>query len=549
MPSSTSNSFTVIPNQKYRRSTRRSNQLLSNANVDFQHLTALGFFQTLPLEIFHMVLEYLSVKEISTITMVSKTFSSHLIDYISTPSGNKRLLLQDFHSQENPSARQNTYVLQHYKSLGLLFKRCTLLLPTKERLKYIHKILSEISCFKLSGCAAPSQCFGLSCYGAFLQTVTAGWDELECHRVYNFICELSYFPRKVQAVVSSKPGHVAWQKMTEGPADEACLKGLADAIKLLYDMDAREWTPDDVISLVDELSVIPREWLLENNARLLILSGNSICFTFMASKAVNGRSVELARLVVFLALVCEKDLYCMDWAVKMMQKVCKVFSTSTERNAFLQNVENTFARVVMDMLHSVISVRYLQCIGPSCYPPPLPSIMCNFVTWNVRGLGNPVKRQKQVQSALPEASADSGHSIQPGDWVCLKNFQRKKNQEPRWGPPRQVLLVTRKAVKVVRKKNWIHGVHCKRVPLPLLFDQWVRKGVGDSEGERVPRLVPFSSAHLDRTRSEKEDDDVLQEAVPSHLRLNTTNLETLFREQTVPDKTRYNLRPRLIKNN
>ncbi|XP_078501757.1 F-box only protein 47 isoform X3 [Lissotriton helveticus] len=453
MPSSTSNSFTVIPNQKYRRSTRRSNQLLSNANVDFQHLTALGFFQTLPLEIFHMVLEYLSVKEISTITMVSKTFSSHLIDYISTPSGNKRLLLQDFHSQENPSARQNTYVLQHYKSLGLLFKRCTLLLPTKERLKYIHKILSEISCFKLSGCAAPSQCFGLSCYGAFLQTVTAGWDELECHRVYNFICELSYFPRKVQAVVSSKPGsasklelhirlfcrnvllhhwphqsdsafwltrilkpwpmvnqarllfiifgpaspvdgHVAWQKMTEGPADEACLKGLADAIKLLYDMDAREWTPDDVISLVDELSVIPREWLLENNARLLILSGNSICFTFMASKAVNGRSVELARLVVFLALVCEKDLYCMDWAVKMMQKVCKVFSTSTERNAFLQNVENTFARVVMDMLHSVISVRYLQCIGPSCYPPPLPSIMCNFVTWNVRGLGNPVKRQK-----------------------------------------------------------------------------------------------------------------------------------------------------------
>lgn len=49
--------------------------------------------------------------------------------------------------------------------------------------------------------------------------------------------------------------------------------------------------------------VVPREWLLENNARLLILSGNNICFTFMASKAVNGRAVELARLVVFLALV------------------------------------------------------------------------------------------------------------------------------------------------------------------------------------------------------------------------------------------------------
>lgn len=42
--------------------------------------------------------------------------------------------------------------------------------------------------------------------------------------------------------------------MIEGPTDETSLKGLADAIKLLYDAEAREWTADDVISLVDELS-------------------------------------------------------------------------------------------------------------------------------------------------------------------------------------------------------------------------------------------------------------------------------------------------------
>lgn len=42
--------------------------------------------------------------------------------------------------------------------------------------------------------------------------------------------------------------------MIEGPTDEASLKGLAEAIKLLYDTEAREWTADDVISLVDELS-------------------------------------------------------------------------------------------------------------------------------------------------------------------------------------------------------------------------------------------------------------------------------------------------------
>ncbi|XP_033026571.1 F-box only protein 47 isoform X2 [Lacerta agilis] len=381
-------SYTLIPNQKYRRSYRRSSKFSSTLDADSPSLSTLGNFKALPLEIFQMVLEYLP--------------------------GNRRLLRQDFHNPELSGCRKGSSMLEHYKSLGLLLKRCTLLLPTKERLRYIHKILSEISCFKFSGCSDPFHCLGLQCYGVFLQTLTAGWDELECHRVYNFLCELSNLPRRVQAVVGSKPGsarklelririfcrsvllnhwihrsdsafwltrilkpwpmvnqarllyilfgpasnldgHVVWQKTTDGPADETSLKGLADAIKLLYDTEAKEWTADDVISLLDELAVVPRDWLLENSARLLILCGNNICFTFMASKAVNGRAIELARLVVFLALVCEKDLYCMDWAVKMMQKVCKVFSTSGERNNFLQGVENSFAHIIMDALQSVIS--------------------------------------------------------------------------------------------------------------------------------------------------------------------------------------------------
>ncbi|KAM5273420.1 F-box only protein 47 [Ctenodactylus gundi] len=329
----------------------------SAPDSDSQPLSTLGSFKALPLEIFHIIFKFLS---------------------------------------------------------GVLFKRCTLLLPTKERLKFIYKILSEVSCFKFNGCATPMQCLGLQCYGMFLQTLTAGWDEHECHRVYNFLCEMTHLSRKMQTVVSSKPGsarklelrirlfcrnvlldhwihhndstfwltqilkpwpivnqarllyvifgpvspqdgQVLWQKMIEGPTDESSLKDLADTIKLLYDSKNKEWTTDDIISLVDELSVIPREWLLENNARLLILSGNHICFTFMASKAVNGRATELARLIVFLALVCEKERYCMDWAVRMMQKVCKVFGTPVERRNFLQNVATEFAYMMMEMLQSFVS--------------------------------------------------------------------------------------------------------------------------------------------------------------------------------------------------
>ncbi|XP_077020678.1 F-box only protein 47 isoform X2 [Tamandua tetradactyla] len=381
-------SFALIPNQKYRRNNRRSSYFSNTFDSDSQPLSTLGNFKTLPLEIFQIILKYLSVKDISMLSMVSKTVSQYIISYISTSSGSKRLLLQEFHNLELSGRRQDSAILDHYRCLGLLFKRCTLLLPTKERLKYIHKILAE--------------------------TLTAGWDELECHRVYNFLCELTNLSRKMQTVVCSKPGsawklelrirlfcrnvlldhcihrgdsafwltrilkpwpmvnqarllyiifgpisphdgQVVWQKMIEEPTDESSLKGLADAIKLLYDTGTKEWTADDVISLVDELSVVPREWLLENNARLLILTGNNICFTFMASKAMNGRAIELARLIVFLAVVCEKELYRMDWVVKMMQKVCKVFGTPAERNGFLQNVANAFACVMMEMLQAVIS--------------------------------------------------------------------------------------------------------------------------------------------------------------------------------------------------
>ncbi|NWH40785.1 FBX47 protein, partial [Chloropsis hardwickii] len=406
MTSSSGSSRTSVPRQRQRRSRRRSGR---TPGRDSPALSALGDFQTLPLEIFQMVLNYLSVKDISMLSMVSKTISGRLINYISTSSGSRRLLLQDFH-QELPARRGGASILEHYKALEFPI---TAIKSWLIRLNHCCLHL-QVSCFKLNGCASPLHCLGLQCYGVFLQILTAGWDELECHRVFNFLWELSNLARKVQTVVSSKPGsarrlelrirlfcrgvllspgsrrsdsafwltrilkpwpmvnqarllyiifgpvssrdgHVVWQKMIEGPTDETSLKGLADAIKLLYGTEAREWTADDVISLVDELSVVPQEWLMENNARLLLLSGNSICFTFLASKAVNGRAVELARLMVFMVLVCEKDLYCMDWAVKMMHKVCKVFSTPWERNNFLQCLENSFARMLMDTLQAVLA--------------------------------------------------------------------------------------------------------------------------------------------------------------------------------------------------
>lgn len=54
----------------------------------------------------------------------------------------------------------------------------------------------------------------------------------------------------------------------------------------------------------------------------------------------------------------------------MMQKVCNVFSTENEKNAFLQTIENTYAQIIMDCLQLAISGKkfnyatYLTIITP-----------------------------------------------------------------------------------------------------------------------------------------------------------------------------------------
>lgn len=39
-----------------------------------------------------------------------------------------------------------------------------------------------------------------------LQTLIAGWDELECQRVFSFLCDLTNLLQKIEAVITAKPG-------------------------------------------------------------------------------------------------------------------------------------------------------------------------------------------------------------------------------------------------------------------------------------------------------------------------------------------------------
>lgn len=161
---------------------------------------------------------------------------------------------------------------------GTLFKRCTLLLPTKDRLKFVLGQFSEVrkseqvrqfrgkrhvsflhfyhyeaetptavwladrfrasqwtSASHRAALASPAtaassrweRCFTAGQMKANFfgckwnpvwarlirnasskpfQNLISGWDKLECHRVFNYLCETTNLPKKVQQVTAGQPG-------------------------------------------------------------------------------------------------------------------------------------------------------------------------------------------------------------------------------------------------------------------------------------------------------------------------------------------------------
>ncbi|XP_070771042.1 F-box only protein 47-like [Enoplosus armatus] len=378
-----------------------------------QSNTSGSFFHCLPSEVFHMILDKLSVLEISVFSMVSKEITRCVVDYISTVTWKNKTIIQSFHRS---TCLEQKSTIGHYRDLGLLFKRCTLLLPTKDRLKFIFSKFSEIPCFMLEKCSAPD-CIAFSSYGVFLQTLFAGWDELECHRVFNFLCDFTNLLQKTEAIITGKPGvrcyqelqlrlfcrqvlldpwpnqpecqfwltqllkpwpmvsqaHLlfifygpllpegilGWQDLVERGLPHSALWDLARAILLLFSkQEVKDKTTNSMVAILEELIVIPQPWHVENVARLLVLCGSSLCYTILASKAVNGQLLEISRLIVYIILVCEKDGYHMSWAVKLVQQICKVFRTAPERFCFIQQLESMFSEVTKEVFEFSVAGNY-----------------------------------------------------------------------------------------------------------------------------------------------------------------------------------------------
>ncbi|XP_068184493.1 F-box only protein 47-like [Antennarius striatus] len=362
-----------------------------------------NLLERLPLEVVEMVLDKLSVVEISVFSMVSKETTRYIMDYISTIAWKKKVL-GSFHP---PSCLGEESTIEHYRDLGLLFKRCTLLLPTKQRLNFVFSKFSKIPCFMINQCLAES-CCGFATFGVFLQTLIAGWDEMECHRVFSFLCDHTNLPQRVEAVITGKPGMkwylelqvrlfcrqvlldpwpneqerqfwltlllkpwpmvcqahllfilygpllsdgtVGWLDVVERGVPCNALWDLSRAILLLVGkIDVNDQANHSMLAILEELIVIPHPWHLENVARLMVLCGSNFCCTVICNRAINSRLPEISRLMMYIILVCEKDGFHMSWAVKLVEQACTLFNTGPEKYHFIQELENMFSVVIREI--------------------------------------------------------------------------------------------------------------------------------------------------------------------------------------------------------
>ncbi|XP_078349063.1 F-box only protein 47-like [Oculina patagonica] len=347
-----------------------------NHKSSFHLRSPLGLFGLLPREMRFRVFGFTPLADLGQLSLASRIFTDEVMKYL---HNNDALLVivpnVHFNSDEECSqvfmALKTEYCWNHFKDLGILLKRATCLYSTKERLKEVGIVLDKLKDTHSKICNTLGSDVAYSCYGKFLHSFVAGWEDDEKFKAYLAIKGASCLDDRISQVLRSTPGSQPWYEkyirvfcreifldkasdlvekgfwlckilkpwplvfqarllyILYGPVNddngtvdwstvESCptyfgvedaeLRELADALKILHVYcDTKDWNEDDFISVFEELTSIPTDWCLENVAKLLKLCGESVCFEVLGNKAMNGRVHELSYLGYYLGQVLGQD--------------------------------------------------------------------------------------------------------------------------------------------------------------------------------------------------------------------------------------------------
>ncbi|GAB1608473.1 F-box only protein 47 isoform X1, partial [Argonauta hians] len=394
-----------LTNKKPRRSNRLEMKKIENT---VKHKN-LGYFDILPLELKFHLLTYLSVDDLSILTITSKAMRNLIDGFKTTRPSGRHLLPNPFHHEILTQQEKEEYYYR-FKQLGLLMKRSTCLYATKDRLKFVNDFLMRIICTNSKYCDNSLNCIALICFGKFLHTVVAGWDDSECQRAFDSICLHTGALRNVTTILNSKPGlynkmeydarlffrrvfldhcdyvttrsfwlscifkpwpmvhqakllyllygpasnnEILWFEMCENTS-ENCeesvqnLGNIANAIHCLYHYNEK-WTNDNAVSVVDELTNFPDQWLSENIANLMLLCGDGIASKMLISKAINGRIPELSELMSSFCTVCVKNNFNINYVVSSLWRILEVMNHPKDRIMLLTTMMDMYQRLIMDL--------------------------------------------------------------------------------------------------------------------------------------------------------------------------------------------------------
>ncbi|XP_071477578.1 F-box only protein 47-like [Diadema antillarum] len=125
----------------------------------------------------------------------------------------------------------------------------------------------------------------------------------------------------------------------------APFRDLAVAIKALHGHS--EWNTDSVISVLEEVTACPNEWLDDNVARLLCMCGEAIVIPVLASKAINGKMTQLSSIIVGLAVVTYLSNLNMSWLVKILREVCDIVPSEHDVVGLVDATVSYFRTIIL----------------------------------------------------------------------------------------------------------------------------------------------------------------------------------------------------------
>ena len=89
--------------------------------------------------------------------------------------------------------------------------------------------------------------------------------------------------------------------------------------------------------------------MAENVGALLYLCGEDITVKVLMSKAINGRVLELAGIIVSLCVVCARQAEPTSWAVVVLRRVLTAMDNGRDRLSLLRAIVDAFRDNVADL--------------------------------------------------------------------------------------------------------------------------------------------------------------------------------------------------------